>query len=104
MKRFITYFLALMLMLSNVTFPISLEIEAATTKNIALNATVTVSGVEVTKFEAKYMNDGVKPLDIANPTTSDNSKRWSSNQSLPSTPVWTYFDLGSVQSFSQINS
>ena len=103
MKRFITYFLALMLMLSNVTFPISLEIEAATTKNIALNATVTVSGVEVTKFEAKYMNDGVKPLDIANPTTSDNSKRWSSNQSLPSTPVWTYFDLGSEQSFSQIN-
>ena len=102
MKRFITYFLSLMLTLSSFTFPISEEIKAATTKNLALDATITVSGVEVEKFDAKYMNDGVKPLDIANPTTDDNSKRWSSNQSLPSTPVWAYFDFGSVQSFSQV--
>ena len=104
MKKFIIYTLNILMILSCITFPISSSIEAASVDvNIALNADVVVSGVEVEKFKADYVNDGLKPSDITNPTTQDNQARWSSNQTLPETPVWMYLDFGSVQTFSQIN-
>ena len=104
LKRIIACLMSVMMMIQMLHLPISQEIKAEiVSTNIALSKESVVSGVEVAKFKKDYLTDGNKPVDISNPTTEETALRWSSNQTLPSTPVWAYVDLGSSQTFSQIN-
>ncbi|HBL84134.1 MAG: hypothetical protein A2Y17_12780 [Clostridiales bacterium GWF2_38_85] len=94
-KKILLFSLAIILLFS-IAVVTAASVKYATgddNPNIALGKTTIASGVEVEghNLEGEYATDG------------NASTRWSSDKSLPGSPVWIYVDLGEVLPIAQVN-